>query len=343
MFMTSGALAARHDIDANVGFFGGAVELDADSEEYGHDYDEDGDISGNRYKLGYTFYFNELLIAEVPNDLKVFLQHPARIYASFSGGTYEEDRDIEVGYHYGTGKKSWETSYQDFELGGSYYFPSNTGLGIAVALGSEEKEYDYSFSTDESNYYGYSDSYSYDADGDRRKFKLWVDQYLEGKHRLRFSYSNFLKERSYKNSNGFSWENDYTTNWYLLNYKAAYGGGARFVLDLTFGYGQEEYEYSTDTDEWTAYNFGLNFGPAFSRFAIYFYFDFTTWDPDQAELYDRYNLVFGINPRFWFGDHVSMDINLFGELDEYDYPDNSSSYDQTDGSFNIDIALKIRF
>lgn len=337
MFIATGAVAARHDIDAKVGLYGGAVEADTDEEDYYYDdeeEDEDGDISGNRYKLGYTFYFNELLLLEVPNDLKVFLQHPAMIYASLSGGTDEEDWD---GDGYDTLKRSWECSYQDYNLGGTYYFPSNTGLGISVSLGSEDIDFSIGSSSD----------YSYTVDGDRRKFKLWVDQYLERKHRLRFGYSNFLKERSYENSYGSTWDNDYTTSWYLLNYKAAYGGAVRFVLDLTFGYGQKEREYRSidyeNTEEWTGYNFGVNFGPAFSRFAIYFYFDVTTWDPDQEESYDRYDLVVGLNPRFWFGDHVSMDIDLFGKVWEYDYPHDTGIDDLTYGSFNIDIALKVRF
>ena len=267
MFIATGSWAARHDIDANFGFYDGAVEADTNHE----DSDEDGDISGNCYKLGYAFYFNELLITEVPNDLKVFLQHPSMFYASISGGTGEEDWDKEIGYN-GTAEQRLETNYQDYKLGGAYYFPSNTGLGISISLGSEDIEYDYSFSTDESDYYSYSDSHSYDADGDRRKFKLWVDQYLERKHRLRFGYSNFLRELSYEDSDGDKWDNDYTTDWYFLNYKAAYGGSVRFVLDLTFGYCQKEREYrSTDhesTQEWTGYNVGVNFGPAFNRFAI---------------------------------------------------------------------------
>lgn len=335
MLVAPGVQAARHDIDMNVGFFGGYTYLEGEDEA--DSFEEDGGLGGKFYGLGYTFYFNELRDEEMPNDLKVFLQHPAQVFARISGGSYEKDTDIEYDDSDFEQDRKYELSYRDFELGGSYYFPSNTGLGLAVRLGKSEEEYDREASD--------GSSYSYDGDGDRRRINFWVDQYLGEKHRLRFVYSNFLQELDYDNSSGNEWSTDETTNWFVFNYKAAFGGETRFVLDLDLGYGKKEFDYeSGDDDKWRLYNFAVAFGPAFNRFAIYFYFDYTSWNPDDGDVsYDRYEFDYGINPRFWFGDRVGMSINLFGQVDYRDYPEDSLRDERTDVAFGTDISLTVRF
>ena len=331
----SAQAGARHDIDVNVGVLGGGsyAEDEADT------WEEEGEITNTFAGLGYTFYFNEIREEEIPNELKVFLQHPARLSARISSSTYEEDTERE--YESGTMADEdtrFETSVRDIRLSGSYYFPSNTGLGLALTLGSGEREYEMG-----------SDgtvTYAHDADEDRRRISLWVDQYLNEKHRLRFYYSNYLREFSYEDENGRSWDRDRTTDWFEFSYTAAYGGSFRFYLDLDFAYGQAARDYETGRSDpsWDLYNFGLTFGPAFSRFAIYFYLDYTSWEPeDSDDTYDKYDLDYGLSPKVWFGDRVNLSFDLFGNLTYYDYPDAANTDGKTEATFGIEIALKVRF
>ena len=286
----------RHVIGANLSLLRGTLY---------QSYEDDSDdtettITGKEFTFDYTFFLKPVEGMNLPNDLKEFILHPSKLNISANIGDEEEEYD-----EGGDSKTDWK----GFNIGGEYYFPSRTGIAASYASGSATKkisEYD-----------------EWDLDIDKRSISLGVNQYLGNTHKLYFKYTNDDYDYDYKDSD-YKW--DRSIDWFYFGWAKATGESSRFLFNLEFLYGSGKVDHDNREIQNDIYATRILFGPAFSRFAIYFCFDIGVELSETEYEYAGDNpssvgflFGFGINPVFWFGDRFGLGIVSYSEMVIRDY------------------------
>jgi hypothetical protein len=107
---------------------------------YASGYDESGDTEKFWLKFKYTYFFQPLDDEEIPVDLREYLVHPSKLFATASYGTYDRKE---------TGYPDYKEKWKYYGVGGRVYLPSNTGFGGGIFFedleweqGSSEGDYD---------------------------------------------------------------------------------------------------------------------------------------------------------------------------------------------------------
>ncbi len=273
-------------------------------------------VNQNIYAIAYSFFFKQVEGMNLPNDLKQFILAPS--YVTIGAGTGSEDLENEGGSSY-----SLSSDWSFFNIEGTYYFPSRTGILVSYQSISNTISNDY-----------------VDIDSDTEEFIIGLNQYLGNTHVLYFHYSNTKTEIS-GGGGGFNIDVENISKRYTFGWAKATGTSSRFFLNLE----TRLIDVSEDGEDWSdVYGFKILFGPAMARFAIYFLFDLELEAPvsDSGNDYTSFQFTFGVNPVYWFKDKIGIGLNpklsvLAGNDDS-----DTNSYSETSVSLGIDIYANIR-